>query len=352
MKKLITTTVVTGLISSNLFAFDIGSILGKYNPLDQLNNVSGTEAFGMCYKRKSFTVEICSALPELGNFGLDGCSVLPNIAGFDKRTNNFDLNGNDFLKSYCLPAAKKINSVISDIDLATKDVMNGKKPLPNGKTINEYYDGAVKNIVGKPSVINAHFTSNNQRVTKEILNTASSNESLGKDLSKVKVSDIQATVPKDYKEYQDQSKVAATILNRADIINTPVQVSGALGTKLKGKEGASAKNTAENYIEQATSSINDTTEQKVQNAIDLQRKDTDLAIPTQDSIDIYREDLKPEKVALLKDQLRREAKIRADVEMKDKLRTDIVALLGQKAVIMNEKFDRAAARDEIEALIK
>ena len=38
--------------------------------------------------------------------------------------------------------------------------------------------------------------------------------------------------------------------------------------------------------------------------------------------------------------------------MKDKLRTDIVALLGQKAVIMNEKFDRAAARDEIEALIK
>ena len=80
---------------------------------------------------------------------------------------------------------------------------------------------------------------------------------------------MQATVPKDYTEYQDQSQAAATILNRADIVNTPVQVSGALGTKLKGKEGASAKNTAEDYIEKATNSINDTTEQKVQNAIDF-----------------------------------------------------------------------------------
>lgn len=352
MKKLIVGTVLTGLISSNLFAFDIGSILGKYNPMEQMNKVSGAEAFGMCYKRKAFTLEICNMLPDLGSFGLDGCSYLPNIAGFDKKTNNFNLDGNDFLKQYCLPASKKINSVISDIDIATKDVMNGKKPLPNGKTINDYYDKAVENILAKPSVANAHFTSNNQRVTKEILNTAASNESLGNDLSKVKVSDIQATVPKDYKSYQEQSKVAATILNRGEMINTPVQVSGALGTKLKGKEGASAKATAEDYIEQATNTINDTTEQKVQNEINLQRKDTDLAIPTQDSIDIYREDLKPEKVALLKDQLRREARIRADIEMKDKLRTDIVSLLGQKAVIMNEKFDRAAARDEIEALIR
>lgn len=352
MKKIVTATIFTGVLSSNLLAIDLVGLLGKYNPMEQMNNISGVEAFGMCYKRKSFTLELCNMLPDLGNFGLDSCSYLPDIPGFDKKSNNFDFNGNNFLKSYCLPVAKKVNSVIADIDIATKEVMNGKKALPNGKTINEYYDGAVKNILAKPSVIQTHFTNNNQRVTKELLNVGKSNETLGKDLSKIKVSDIQASVPKDYQSYQEQSKILAKGVTGDSYITSPVQVSSSLNSKLKGKEGASARNTAENVVQDASQKINDMTEKRVQFEIELQRRDTDFAIPTLESIDIYRDDLKAEKVAQLKDQLRREAKIRADIELKDRLKADIVALLGQKAVIVNEKFDRAAARNEIEALIK
>lgn len=352
MKKIVTTTVLAGLIASNLLAIDISELLGKYNPMEQMNNISGVEAFGMCYKRKAFTLELCNMLPQLGSFGLDSCSLLPDIPGFEKKSNNFDFNGNDFLRSYCLPAAKKVNSVIADIDIATKEVISGKKALPNGKTINQYYDGAVKNILSKPSVIQTYFASNNHRVTREILNVGKSNEKFGKDLSKINVSDIQDSVPKDYKSYQEQTKLLASSVNADSYITSPVQVSSSLSSKLKGKEGTGAKQTAENLVQDASQKINDMTEKRVQFEIELQRKDTDFAIPTQESLNIYRDDKKPEKIAQLKDQMRREAKIRADIELKDRLKADIVALLGQKAVIVNEKFDRAAARDEIEALIK
>ena len=99
MKKIVASTVLSGALVSNVFAFDFGSIIGKYNPLEQMNNLTGVEAFGMCYKRQAFTLDVCSMIPSLGSVGLDGCSMLPDIPGFNKRSANLDLDANNYLKN-------------------------------------------------------------------------------------------------------------------------------------------------------------------------------------------------------------------------------------------------------------
>jgi len=346
MKKLI----VSAALSSSLFAFDLGSILGSYNPLDQISSVGGVEAFGMCYKRNQFTVDICSMIPDLGSAGLDGCSMLPNIPGFSKRSSNLDFDANSYLKNYCQPTAKKVNSVIADVDIYASDVINGKKTYPGGDTPTKFYNNAVDNILSKSSLAKTNFTNNNQTVTKEILTVGKVKGT--QDLTSLTTKDLEAGVPKNYDEYLEQRDAVAKLTVSDVTTNTPTQVSNALNSKIKNKEGAAARTVAENYVQDATDLINANTDKRIGFEIDLQRKDTDLAIPTLDTINMYRDDIKPQKIAELKDQLRREAKIKADIITQDKMRADIVALIGQKAVIVNEKFDRAAARNEIEALLK
>ena len=74
MKKIVSATVISGVLSSSLFAFDFGSIIGKYNPLEQMNNLTGVEAFGMCYKRQAFTLDVCALIPNLLSKSLT-CSI-------------------------------------------------------------------------------------------------------------------------------------------------------------------------------------------------------------------------------------------------------------------------------------
>ncbi len=350
MKKIVASTVLSGALVSNVFAFDFGSIIGKYNPLEQMNNLTGVEAFGMCYKRQAFTLDVCSLIPSLESVGLDGCSMLPNIPGFNKRSANLDLDANNYLKNYCQPAAKKINSVIADVEIYGSDVLNGKKKYPGGDTPQEFYNNSVKNILSNNSVVKNGFMNNNQKVINDVLSYAKTKGT--QDLTKVTPDNLMEGVPKDYNEYLSQRDGLSKLMIADEVSNSPTQVSNSLASKLDGKQGAAAKNVASEYVQKNTQMIDDNTQQRIGFEIDLQRKDTDLAIPLQDSINYYRDDIKPEKIAQLKDQIRREAKIQSEVLRKDKLRADIVSLVAQKTVIMNEKFDRAAAQNEIEALLK
>ena len=350
MKKLVAGTVISGALASSLFAFDFGSIIGKYNPLEQMNNLTGVEAFGMCYKRQAFTLDVCSMIPSLGSVGLDGCSYLPEIPGMNKRSANLNLDANNYLKDYCQPAAKKINSVIADVEIFGSDVLNGKKTYPSGVKPEDFYKKSVENILSKNSVVKSGFMSNNQKVINDVLSYAKLKGT--NDLTTVTPNNLMEGVPKNYNDYLSQRDGLSKLMIADEVANSPTQVSNSLASKLNGKQGAAAKSVANDYVQQNTQLIDDNTQSRIGYEIELQRKDTDLAIPLAETINYYRDDVKPEKIAQLKDQIRREAKIQADVLRKDKFRADIVSLVGQKAVIMNEQFDRAAARNEIEALLQ
>jgi hypothetical protein len=347
MKKIV---LAAALSSKLLLAGSITDILGSigdfYNPITQIDSVAGAELFGMCYKRQNFTIDVCGTLPSISNIGFDGCSALPNIPGFNKLSSNMDLQNNIALNSYCNNVANKINNVIGDIDIYSAE--DGKKKYPGGDTAEQFYNGAVNQIVSKTSLVKENFLGGNNKVVSEVLNYAKVKGI--QDVTTVKATDLKA--PASYQSYLDEREALSKLTVSDIVANTPLSVSTGVTSKIVGIEGAAAKNLTEDYIKQATETISMNTSKRVGFEIDLQRKDTDFAIPTQETINLYADEKKPEKIALLKQQIKREAKIRADVILKDKLRADIVALVSQKAVIMNEKFDRAAARSEIENLLK
>ena len=347
MKKI----VLAAALSSNLlFAGSITDILGSigsfYNPISQIDIVGGAELFGMCYKRQNFTLDVCGTLPSISNIGFDGCSALPNIPGFNKMSSNMDLQSNFAINSYCNNAANKVNNVIGDLDIYSSE--DGKKNYPGGDTAQEFYNGAVNQIVSKTSLVKENFLGGNNKVVNEVLNYAKIKGI--QDVTTIKATDLQA--PSSYQNYLNEREALSKITVSDIVANTPLSVSTGVTSKIAGTEGTTAKNLTEDYIRKATETIDMNTSKRVGFEIDLQRKDTDFAIPTQETIDLYSDEVKPGKIALMKEQIRREAKIRADVILKDKLRADIVALVSQKAVIMNEKFDRAAARSEIENLLR
>lgn len=350
MKKVVAGTLISGILASNLLAFDFASIIGKYNPLEQMNSLTGVEAFGMCYQRQAFTIDVCSSLPSLQNVGLDGCSMLPEIPGFTKRSANLDLDANNYLKNYCQPAAKKTNSVISDVEIYGSDVLNGRKKYPSGATPESFYKNSVKNILSNNSVVKNGFMSNNQKVINDVLSYAKTKGT--QDLTTITPDNLMEGVPRDYNEYLSQKDGLSKLMIADEVSNSPTQISNSLSAKLQGRQGAAAKEIANEFVHKNTQMIDDSTYNRIGYEIELQKKETDLAIPLQDSINYYRDDIKPEKIAQLKDQIRRESKIQAEILRKDKLRADIVSLVAQKTVIMNEKFDRVSAQNEIEALLK
>lgn len=74
--------------------------------------------------------------------------------------------------------------------------------------------------------------------------------------------------------------------------------------------------------------------------------------PTQEMVKLMRPDIQANEVAKIKDQMRREAKIRADLTLEAQKKKNIMELITKKSLIMNEKFDREQARATINAMLQ
>jgi hypothetical protein len=203
-------------------------------------------------------------------------------------------------------------------------------------------------MLSKKSLVNTHFKNDNNEFLREILNYAKVKGI--DDVTTIEVNDL--TAPKDYQTYLNEREALSKITISDITSNTPLTVAASVGSKITGYQGTQAKSLTDDYVKAATDTVDMNTNKRVGFEVALGRKVTDLAIPTIETVNLVADEYKPETIVLIKNQMRREAKIRSKVILKDQLRKDIISLVAQKELIMNEKFDRVAAMNEIEALLK
>lgn len=333
------------------------SILGDL--FDNFNKLSGG-AVGMCYINSNYKIDVCSQFLGINNLQKNMCSILPDLGsfGYQKKSNFVGINGAG-LNSFCRVGADKLNNVISSANIYDSEYKIDKNiPLPNGKSVNEYYSEIAnpkavfqtsKNTYAKDA-----FSKGDQGRMRIIVNAGKISNT--NSLNDIDINSLKA--PNDYNDYLEQRDgLAATVTNDL-IIASPANVSGVLAQKLNGKSGASAELIANQYVAEINEKIDAGTPKRIGLAVDLARNkgnkigEEDIVIPTQEYIKYFRIDQRPQLVAQIQFQIKREAYIQSKIVIQDESRKNLVALAAQKALIMNEKFDEEKAQQEINSLIK
>ncbi len=348
MKKLILSSLVTiSLIAGD--EVNIGNIVGNAvddivgGATDQIGKLFDNlnkDTFGMCYVPKKIVVSdnICGFLDGIDkNVNIDFCSALPDIPGFDKKSSKYSISTH--LKDYCNRNIKNaINNTLDDFN--NYGIENSNGTYAKGRSVNDFYNkvATVENIVDKKSLLSSSFLGGKNGVVNEILNVAKTKGIT--DLETITVDDLKA--PKTYKAYLDERTALAELNNVDSISTSPTKLSSEL-------EGAS--NISE-QVSRAIDTIRSNTPKRVGYEIDLQRRDDDLAIPTQETLDVYVDALKPDMLVKMKRQIKREAKIKARVELEDNIKANIVQLIGRKAGILAMSFNRAEAQEQINKIIE
>lgn len=341
---------LVGGVINNTTSNTLGSLFNNFN------NLSGG-AVGLCYYNTNIKskIDICSQFNSINNLQQNMCSILPDIAGsgFQKKINYLGLGGVG-LKQFCsLSGGDKLNNVISN--LGSYDVeyrLNEGINFPNGKNIDEYFNKVVniKNILAsnKETYAKSVILKSNQSELKALIDQGkitNINSLNDLDLDSIKP-------PNSMSDYLNQRDALSASITNDLVIASPLNVSGVLKQKLQNKQGIEAEKIANEYISMINEKIDVGTSKRIGLAIDVARLDTDLAIPTNDYIRYMKPEVRPKLIAKAFNQMKREALIQSKIILADEIRKNIVSLAGQKAVIMNEKFDSAKAEQEINKLIK
>lgn len=330
-------------LSISLFAWDLSDFRNIFD-----------NSIGLCYKPKQYTFDLCGSFPKISDIGVDVCSALPNINGFEKKQQRLNIGDFSQINDYCNNIADRIQGVINSYEISGSENQQENKEIkyPNGKTFDEFYEienaiGTPKNILKNKSFAATALTTSRHDILTEIFNYAKTNNI--SDIKNIKETDLKA--PATYKKYLNERNALSKIKYLDIVTASPLNVSEVLAEKLKGKQGNEAVKIANDFVAEEIEKINTGTPKRVGYAIEINKQANDLAIPTQETIDIYADGFKADGIVKIKDQLRREANIRADVEFADSIRSNIIMLVAKKAVIMNEKFDEQTARDEINQIV-
>lgn len=356
MKTLPKLALLTLLSINSINADTLTSLLSNSNSLNSEFNSLTNGLSGVCYNTnlssllRLNSLNLCGYLNSLTNLSGNMCSSLPTAPGFTKRSNTLGspMGG---INSFCnLSTPQRMGNAISNVMVWDAENRTEATTYPNGQAKNTFYSNtaAVSNIVSKDSPARNAFTSHDQSTLKYIVNTAKVSDV--KDVSSLKNSDF--TAPSTMNDYDTQRSSIAAI-SVSDLETTKaINISGTLQTKLNGKKGSTAQQTADEYASQMRELIDAGTAKRIGLYLDVSRKDKDFAIPTEDSVQYIRQDQRPKYVAQIQNQMKREAAIIATVTQIDDNRKALITLAANKAVIMNEPFDADAAQKEIDALLQ
>ncbi|RDU61842.1 hypothetical protein [Helicobacter sp. MIT 14-3879] len=346
----------------NMVSGGAGGILGGITGnglsslFDSFNNISGG-AVGLCYYNSNIRgkIDICSQFNNINNLQQNMCSILPDIGniGFQKKTNYIGISGAG-LQQFCNSNVNnRLNNVISNLGIYDSQYrLSDGINLPNGKNIDDYFSKVVnvKNIL----------VSNKETYAKSVILNSDQSE-LKALVDMGKISNIQSLNDLDINSFQaptsmsdyfnQRDGLSASITNDL-IISSPVNVSGVLKQKLQNKKGSEAEKIANQYIAEINEKIDVGTPKRIGLAIDVAAQSTDLAIPTNDYVKYMKPEVRPRLILKINNQIKREAMIQSKIVLADEIRKNLVSLSGQKAVIMNEKFDSSKAEQEINNLIK
>ncbi|RXI36939.1 hypothetical protein CRU99_13105 [Malaciobacter mytili] len=367
MKKIL---VLCFVFLVNAKAIDLNSILNNLTNNSSIFNESKlSQSIGSCYELKNdFNIsDICSLAKFSYSAGVDLCSFTPNITGFKKVSNHKRVGKSvSSLYNYCNDIAKdskrKLTSVVSLSNIwSSENDMEGDLNFPSGDSKEDFYRGnspvldfnKIKESKSE-SIVSQYFYSkdeSHQQTAKYLIDLAKIKRV--KDVTKITVSDVG--VAKDMIEYEEEVNSLGGTISSDLYLSSPSSISSSLSSNLStyvddnGQENANAK--ANQEANKVKKIIENNARAKKGLYKTLFSSPDDLAIPTQQTLDLYKPSVRPKYAMLIKKQQAREAYINSMIDTEVKLKQDIVDLTTKKAVIMKSNFDAQSVMNEIDKLV-
>lgn len=356
MSKVFLRAIVVFLfIFQGMFAFDLGGIINDATKkaFDQINQKTG-DALGMCYEPEKVNLNFdpCAALRDLNNLNGDICKNAPNLPGLKKKQHLVGVNG---IYNLCKAQDKQFENIVSTVTSNTvenafkNDELQLNSKLPSGKTYASYLKSwDVSRILQDENTESFRYMVNNKKADLELLMQYSKSSSAkNKDVSELKVNDVKA--PKDYTAFKKETFELAKVYSNNNEETSPSAVSFAVANKIK-KSPKDAAAISQQHLNSMQMQFDTAKANEIGLELELAKKDDDIIIPTQEYVNILRQDLKSKAILQIRKQQIRDAKIIARVNDKWNRKKQLAQLIANKEVIMAQEFDEAKAREEIERI--
>lgn len=359
MKRLIIPTLIT----TSLFSADLGDFISG---LFDDNDVS--KSIGMCYESNinaSLNFNgLCDALNFQINESLDICAYAPDIPGLKKKSSSQSLGfSTSALQNYCSKSIdEKMESVTSLGEIWS--VENNEKEdstYPSGDTREDFYRGNQpvldldklnkKQNESIAAMYNSSKEPYHQQTAKYLINLAKLKKV--KDVTEISTSDVK--VAKDMIAFDDQVKELSATVTSDIKLSSANSISSTLSSKLSNYNTSSGQNSENQKANQHADKVKKAIEASAKNKKGLYKEllteDDDLAIPTQQTLELYKENVRPKYAMIIRRQQARASYINALIDTETQIKQDIVDLTAKKAVIMKYQFDADAAMDEIDSFV-
>ena len=372
--KILIAGILTWTCGSNLYAFDAsGALNGLINSglsglisssFNQIDNATGN-LIGQCYapaNSGSGDFDICSVVNQVGNIDDNICGLLPNVPGFTKKSKSIGLKGEisnvkNSISSYCSSKQKEFKDILASTQVEMLDVLSEKakknQKLPNGMGIDEFNNkwSDIKTVISqnKPSLFMTAIQANNQ----DVLKLMRDNDRFKKSES---INDIQMTdfgVAKNITEYNELRQNLANQSSNNKFVTLLSNISSNVAVSLKNAKvkGSAAQRKAQEITGKQKEFIEIAKANEISLALDVNRQKGDYALPIEEMVKIARIDKQPQIIAEMRDQQKREAYLIASINERWDKREALIDLLATKEVILNEPFDEASAKSEIESIV-
>lgn len=372
MRKIFINSIVATTLATNSFSIGLDSIIdGAQGSLGGLlkNSISQywkeidkytSGVAGMCYEPSVSSIgslgsgDICDIVNKIDNLNLNACGLAPSLPGMQKKSKSIGLNG---LKRLCSNQTREFKDIASStIQDFSKDVF-GEQPkavkLPNGKSVEEHFKTwNINDIVMKDnndnSLVKKYILNNDNTMVRLMMDYSTTKEASNKNPNDIAIKDI-AKAPSDLKSYnQGIYDLSKTI---SDNTNDTSAYSIGSAIKLKVNNANGDPKEAQQHLNDIQSQYDIAKNIEISNALKLAREDSDIPIPTQEYVDILREDLKPKAVAQIRKQQLRDAQIVKEINEKWDRKVAINKLIADKEVIMSLQFNENEAKAKIESIV-
>ena len=370
--KILLAGILTWTCGSNLYAFDASGTLNGFinsglsglisSSFNQIDNATGN-LVGQCYAPAgSGDFDICSIVNQVGNINDNICGLLPSVPGFVKKSKSIGLRDEisdvkNSISSYCSSKQKEFKDVLASTQAEMLDVLNEKikknQKLPNGMGVDEFNEkwSDIKTVISenKPSLFMTAIQTNNQDVLKLMRDNDRFKKS--ENINDIKMTDFG--VAKNITEYNELRQNLANQSSNNKFVTLPSNISSNVAVSLKNAKvkGSAAQRKAQEITSKQKEFIEVAKASEISLALDVNRQKGDYALPIEEMVKIARIDKQPQIIAEMRDQQKREAYLIASINERWDKREALIDLLATKEVILNEPFDEASAKSEIESIV-
>ena len=370
--KILIAGILTWTCGSNLYAFDASGTLNGFinsglsglisSSFNQIDNATGN-LVGQCYAPAgSGDFDICSIVNQVGNINDNICGLLPSVPGFVKKSKSIGLRDEisdvkNSISSYCSSKQKEFKDVLASTQAEMLDVLNEKikknQKLPNGMGVDEFNEkwSDIKTVISenKPSLFMTAIQTNNQDVLKLMRDNDRFKKS--ENINDIKMTDFG--VAKNITEYNELRQNLANQSSNNKFVTLPSNISSNVAVSLKNAKvkGSAAQRKAQEITSKQKEFIEVAKASEISLALDVNRQKGDYALPIEEMVKIARIDKQPQIIADMRDQQKREAYLIASINERWDKREALIDLLATKEVILNEPFDEASAKSEIESIV-